>query len=152
MRKFQFVTALIFQGLLTGCGSVLPFSGSTASSVGIQTQSPVKPTISDPVSAPVTSPKAAVEHDSAPASTAATLCQRELTALAGIDKRLYTEKKTAFDGLLASASTYITVRSDVDARTRESMDALYKYRTQKICDDINRSVQEALIKQGENFR
>lgn len=81
-----------------------------------------------------------------------TNCQRELTALSKINGRLYVQKKAAFDDLLASASVYTSVRGDIASQTKDTMDALFKYRTQKLCSDIQQTVQQALISRGENFK
>ncbi|WP_407435586.1 hypothetical protein [Lelliottia sp.] len=68
-----------------------------------------------------------------------TNCQRELTALSKINGRLYVQKKAALDDLLASASVYASVRGDIASQTKDTMDALFKYRTQKLCSDIQQN-------------
>jgi hypothetical protein len=151
MRNFQFFAVLASLWLLAGCSNTQPItSTATRVEVPVRAQTTSYGSIGSDTS--TDSDIAMRDPRSVTASTSASVCQRELTALAGIDKRLYTDKKAAFDALLASASTYIAVRGDIDMQTRESMDALYKYRTQKMCGDINRTVQQALMKQGENFR
>jgi hypothetical protein len=82
----------------------------------------------------------------------ATACQRELLALSKVSQSAYSQKKAAFDALLSSASVYTSVRGDIGSQTRETMDALYKYKTQKLCSDIEQSVRQSLISRGENFK
>ncbi|WP_312624643.1 hypothetical protein [Scandinavium sp.] len=79
-------------------------------------------------------------------------CERELLALSKVNKNVYVQKKAAFDELLRNAAVYTEVREDIGAETRGTMDALYKYKTQKLCNDIAQSVRESLIAKGENFR
>lgn len=62
----------------------------------------------------------------------ATICQRELAALAKINPSTYAAKKAAFETLLNNASTYSAVRGDINGQTRDTLDALYKYKTQKL--------------------
>lgn len=79
-------------------------------------------------------------------------CQRELVALSKINQQLYMQKKSVFDELLASASAYASVRGEISVQTKDTLDALYKYKTQKICNDIEQSIRQALISRGENFK
>jgi hypothetical protein len=82
----------------------------------------------------------------------ATTCQRELLALSKVNQTAYAQKKAAFDALLNSASVYTAVRDDIGSQTRGTMDALYKYKTQKLCSDIEQTVRQSLITRGENFK
>lgn len=79
-------------------------------------------------------------------------CMRELISLSKVNPQVYSEKKQVFDGLMKNATVYSTVRGNISDSTRDMMDALYKYKTQKICDDIEHSVQQALVEHGENIR
>ncbi|MFG6655003.1 hypothetical protein ACG0Z5_11095 [Scandinavium sp. M-37] len=82
----------------------------------------------------------------------ASTCQQELLALSKVNQAAYAQRKASFDDLLASASVYTNVRGDIGEDTRTTMDALYKYKTQKLCSDIEQSVRQALINRGENFK
>lgn len=82
----------------------------------------------------------------------ATICQRELAALAKINPSTYAAKKAAFETLLNNASTYSAVRGDINGQTRDTLDALYKYKTQKLCNDIEQAIQQGLISRGESVR
>ena len=83
---------------------------------------------------------------------AATQCQRELLALSKVNPAAYAEKKQAFDTLLRNASVYSAVRDDINAQTKDTLDSLYKYKTQKLCSDIEQAIQQGLISRGEGVR
>lgn len=100
--------------------------------------------------APQATPSAAEEPSAGEGS--ATVCQRELAALAKISSSAYAAKKAAFETLLRNASTYSAVRGDINAQTRDTLDALYKYKTQKLCNDIEQAIQQGLISRGESVR
>ncbi|AST78850.1 TPA: hypothetical protein JD342_18395 [Citrobacter freundii] len=69
-----------------------------------------------------------------------------------MNQHQYAKKKAAFDQLLDSASVYTSVREDIGSQTRDTMDALYKYKTQKLCSDIEQTVRQSLINRGESFK
>ncbi|EPM0025672.1 hypothetical protein PU088_004075 [Citrobacter farmeri] len=83
---------------------------------------------------------------------AASACQKELIALSKVNQNQYAKKKAAFEQLLDSASVYTSVREDIGSQTRDTMDALYKYKTQKLCSDIEQTVRQSLINRGEGFK
>ncbi|MCZ4677302.1 hypothetical protein O4O00_23500, partial [Citrobacter sedlakii] len=74
----------------------------------------------------------------------------ELKALKRLDNRQYTRRRAQFDRLMRGASVYAGVRGDVAEETREAVDAMYRYRTGKLCAEISQDVLEALSRQGEN--
>ncbi|MER5005729.1 hypothetical protein [Atlantibacter hermannii] len=82
----------------------------------------------------------------------ATVCQHELAALAKINPAKYASQKALFDNLLKSASVYSSVREDVNPETKDIMDTLYKYKTQRLCGDIQKAVHESLIARGESLK
>lgn len=79
-------------------------------------------------------------------------CQRELSALGKINVDMYEKRRVAFSGLLKNASVYSSLRQDINSQTKETVDALYKYKTQKLCHDIEQDLQQALISHGENLQ
>lgn len=79
-------------------------------------------------------------------------CQRELSALGKINPSMYEKRRVAFSGLLKNASVYSSLRQDINSQTKETVDALYKYKTQKLCHDIEQDLQQALISYGENLQ
>lgn len=80
------------------------------------------------------------------------VCQRELLALSKVNQNAYAQKKVAFENLLNSASIYTAVRNDIGGSTKDTMDSLYKYKTQKLCSDIEQAVRQSLISRGENIK
>jgi len=79
-------------------------------------------------------------------------CQRELSALGKINTDMYEKRRIAFSGLLKNASVYSSLRQDINSQTKETVDALYKYKTQKLCHDIEQDLQQVLISHGENLQ
>lgn len=142
------VTVLLW---LSGCQSHEP---ETVSNV---TPAPQQHSNSTPLSSAQIAPAEASLTDPAintdtPSSGTATVCQHELAALSKINPAKYAAQKAIFDNLLKSASLYSTVREDVNAQTKDTMDTLYKYKTQKICNDIEQAIHESLVSRGESVK
>ncbi|TGB99012.1 hypothetical protein FEK50_20200 [Escherichia sp. E2586] len=73
-------------------------------------------------------------------------CRRELEALKKIDSAVYNKRKAEFDKLVSGASLYNGVRSDVGNYTQSAVDALYRFRSDKLCADIASEVLLGLTK------
>lgn len=73
-------------------------------------------------------------------------CRRELEALKRIDSAVYNKRKAEFDKLVSGASLYNGVRSDVGNYTQSAVDALYRFRSDKLCADIASDVLKELAK------
>lgn len=73
-------------------------------------------------------------------------CRRELEALKRIDSAVYNKRKGEFDKLVSGASLYNGVRSDVGNYTQSAVDALYRFRSDKLCADIASDVLKELAK------
>lgn len=82
----------------------------------------------------------------------ATVCQYELVALSKINPEKYATQKAKFESLLKSASVYSSVRDDINLQTKDIMDSLYKYKTQKICNEIEHDIHDSLISRGEGVK
>jgi hypothetical protein len=80
------------------------------------------------------------------------LCQSELASLQQVSPRAYALKKAQFDRLVNNASVYSAVRGDVNIETKETLDALYKFKTNQLCADIERDVLQGLIQRGESVK
>ena len=80
------------------------------------------------------------------------LCQSELSALRRINPSVYATKKAAFDNLVNNATVYTSVRGDINDETKDTLDALYKYKTNQMCGEIQRAVMEGLISRGESIK
>lgn len=79
-------------------------------------------------------------------------CQQELVALSKINPTAYNDRRLAFDGLLKSAALYGSVRKDINDQTKSTVDALYKFKTQKLCQQVEQDINQTLIDRGENLK
>lgn len=134
-RGLRIALPLVF--LMAGCQSRAPQQVRSVEPVRVTT--PVKAV------APTTQASRAQEGSIA-------TCQRELLALSKVNQRMYAQKKAEFDQLVARASVYTSVRDDIGSQTKDTMDALYKFKTQKLCSDIELAVRQSLISAGENLK
>lgn len=98
------------------------------------------------------SPKQVSASPSAAKMTKIDLCQSELASLRQINPKAYALQKAYFARLLSNASVYSAVRGDVNAATKDTLDALYKYKTNQICAEIEREVLQSLIQRGESVK
>lgn len=73
-------------------------------------------------------------------------CRRELEALKKIDNTVYTKRKMEFDKLMSGASLYTGVRNEVGDYTQSAVDALYRFKADKLCADISSDVLNGLAK------
>ncbi|WP_105454160.1 hypothetical protein [Escherichia coli] len=64
-------------------------------------------------------------------------CRRELDALKKVDINVYNKRKSEFDKLISDAVIYNGVRGDVRDYTQGAVDALYRFRSDKLCADIS---------------
>lgn len=80
------------------------------------------------------------------------LCQSELASLKQINPRSYAVKQASFNRLVNNASVYSAVRGDVNASTKDTLDALYKFKTNQLCAEIEREVLQSLIRRGETVK
>lgn len=71
-------------------------------------------------------------------------CRRELDALKKIDAEAYNKRKTEFDKLMTGASLYNGVRGDVGNYTQGAVDALYRFKADKLCADISSDMLNGL--------
>jgi hypothetical protein len=80
------------------------------------------------------------------------LCQSELASLKQVNPKAYAAKQANFNRLVNNASVYGAVRGDVNATTKDTLDALYKYKTNQLCAEIERDVLQGLIQRGESVK
>lgn len=79
-------------------------------------------------------------------------CQNDLNSLKQVNDKAWKVRKRDFDSLVASASVYASVRTDVNGKTRDTLDALYRFKTNKLCVQIERDVLDGLVVRGESIR
>lgn len=73
-------------------------------------------------------------------------CRRELDVLKKIDNMIYAKRKIEFDKLISGASLYTGVRNEVGGYTQSAVDALYRFKADKLCADISNDVLNGLAK------
>lgn len=76
-------------------------------------------------------------------------CQRELEAMRSMDPEKYQKFKREFDTLMSGAAQYAGMRPRVNTDTQETVDALYRYRTNRLCADISTTMMTGLAERGE---
>lgn len=141
-QKSLCLGALLCSGLLlAGC--------QNTAKKGSQDKPQVTATIEAPPQQISVSPPPAPAE---PKSNKIGLCQSELASLKQINPRAYAVKQAYFNRLLNNASVYSAVRGDVNAATKDTLDALYKYKTNQLCADIEREVLQGLIQRGESVK
>lgn len=74
-------------------------------------------------------------------------CERELKALRRLDARRYAMRKAQFDRLMSGAAVYADLRTEVGGGTRTAVDAMYRFRSIKLCTEISQDVLNALSRQ-----
>lgn len=126
--------------LMVGCNGV--DRGASLSRQSLQNATPIAVT---KTSSTATGKSAAKENKIA-------LCQNELASLKKINPESHLRQKAYFDDLISNATVYTAIRSDVNVQTRETVDALYKYKIQQICAEIERDVLQGLIRRGESLK
>ncbi|WP_051916784.1 MULTISPECIES: hypothetical protein [unclassified Serratia (in: enterobacteria)] len=131
--------------LLAGCQN----QNSQTKKVVPQNQPPVATVQSPPQQISVSSPPTTPPEGKA---NKIGLCQSELASLRQVSPKSYAAKKALFDRLVSNASVYSAVRGDVNTDTKETLDALYKYKTNQLCADIERDVLQGLILRGESVK
>ncbi|EAU2710450.1 hypothetical protein OE847_003749 [Salmonella enterica] len=128
--------------LLAGCATEVGMKKTVVQKAVPARQAPVTGT----PPAPAVTPPAAVPTGQ---SSAMESCSRELAALKRLDNRLYNRRKVQFDRLMYGASLYAGLRTEVAGSTQEAVDAMYRFRTGRLCAEISRDVLEALARQGD---
>lgn len=79
-------------------------------------------------------------------------CQNELASLQTISPRAYAARKASFDSLVQNVSVYSAIRGDVNLSTKDTVDALYKYKTNQLCAEIGQDVLNGLIRGMESVK
>ncbi|EJK1075819.1 hypothetical protein NKN81_004424 [Salmonella enterica] len=128
--------------LLAGCSAVPKSGGITT-----RTVSPAAPAAGNRVSIK----PAVAAQEVAPVSAGTEACDRELKALKKLDARRYALRRAQFNRLMSGAAVYAGIRTDVAGGTRQAVDAMYLFRTGKLCTDISRDVMDALARQGDSI-
>ena len=136
--------------LISGCQNKYKWSSSrSATAVSEDKKTPNTPSVSP---AAVPQPDAETSGVTPAERSRIGLCQSELASLQKINPAAYAAKKASFDNLVSNASIYTSVRSNINMQTKDTLDALYKYKTNQMCGEIQRAVMEGLIRRGESVK
>lgn len=79
-------------------------------------------------------------------------CQQNLSALGTLKTADYPARKQVFDNLMSGASQYAGVRAQINERTQETVDALYRYQVSYQCAEINQALLTELAKRGDAIK
>lgn len=134
--------------LLTGCG-ITDKAGSVRKDTAGKV-APVALAVAKQAVAPAVDTKAVPPAPEAVPATGVEGCDRELKALKKLDAQRYARRRAQFTRLMSGASVYAGIRTDVAGGTREAVDAMYRYRTGKLCAEISQDVLDALARQGDS--
>ncbi|MDU7466741.1 MAG: hypothetical protein E7K92_02375 [Serratia marcescens] len=75
-------------------------------------------------------------------------CQQELKALSTLQAANYPATQRAFDQLMRGAAQYASLRTSINETTQDTVDALYRYRVNLLCAQINQAVLNRLAEQS----
>lgn len=137
-KKVWMMTALLLAPLMGGCsqaGRDAPVSQVTPAAVG--QKAPGVAALPPPI------------DDGEDVAARMRRCQGELQVLQKVDGKRHAVLKREFDRLMSGAAMYAGVRGDVQSRTQDAVDALYRYRTDRLCADIGQDVLNGLARAGE---
>lgn len=147
-RRLLFGVVVCGSLLLTGCQN--RGADKWVTTPAPNSQSAAK--ASTQVVAPEPEPISALEVEAKVKESRIGICQSELASLKTINPQAYAVRKDYFNRLVNSVSVYSSVRGEVNTQTKNTLDALYKYKTNYICSDIERDVLEGLIHRGESVK
>lgn len=105
--------------------------------------------------APATKQSAAQETEISQAQKEAermAQCQKELEALKGINPEQHKTYRQEFDRLMSGAAQYSGLRARVNTDTQETVDALYRYKVNRLCADIGQAALTGLADRGEKLK
>lgn len=81
-----------------------------------------------------------------------TLCQKELEALREVNPEKFNTYKAEFDRLMSGAAQYAGLRTRVNSETQDTVDALYRYKVNRLCADIGQATLTGLAERGERLK
>ncbi|EAU6886213.1 hypothetical protein EH284_23335 [Salmonella enterica] len=150
MRSLTCSGLVMMACLLAGCGGGLlgkpSAAGSSSKAIVLREVPPEKGRVTGMVTHPIVQ-RGVSSSSSVSADSVVARCDRELKALKRLDGRRYAQRKAQFDRLMAGASLYAGIRTDVSGGTQETVDAMYRFRTGKLCAEISQDVLDALARQ-----
>lgn len=76
-------------------------------------------------------------------------CHQTLDALRTIQPAHYNQ---TFEHLMKGAAHYASLRAHINSEAQETIDALYRYRVNKLCAQIDQAILLGLVQQGESVQ
>ncbi|MFZ1871752.1 hypothetical protein [Serratia sp. D1N4] len=72
-------------------------------------------------------------------------CMKELNALQQVNQAMYQTRSIELNHILSEAKLYMRVRDNVSTDIHQIMDAAYKFRISKTCNQIRTDLTKALV-------
>ena len=79
-------------------------------------------------------------------------CQKELEALKSINLEQHNTFLQEFKGLMSEAAKYSSLRPKIKEESQETIDALYRYKVNRLCANISQATLTGLAERGENLK
>lgn len=79
-------------------------------------------------------------------------CRKELEAYQTLSSNKQKGYQHTFDALMQEASKYSGIRAGVGSDTQETVDALYRYRVNRLCAEIHQALMIRLAERGEQVK
>lgn len=155
MKRVNILSGILFLvTVLAGCQSRTPAdTGKTPVPGRVMPVPAVRPvTGADDAANPMVVPDTSGRRDTAGNSDGLTLCRNDLNSLKQVNEKAWQVRQKDFSALVAGASVYARVRGDVNGNTRDTLDALYRYKTNQLCARIERDVLDGLVVRGESIK
>lgn len=148
MKRVNILSGILFMvAVLAGCQSRTPAHTGTAPVPAVR---PV--TGADDAANPMGTKDSVGRGDTAGNNNGLTLCRNDLNSLKQVNEKAWQVRQKDFSALVAGASVYARVRGDVNGNTRDTLDALYRYKTNQLCARIERDVLDGLVVRGESIK
>lgn len=100
---------------------------------------------------PIRSHPAALAANQSETNNSVVQCQNELDVLKRLHSADYQQIQQRFDQLLNNAATYASIRGNIDSKMKGTIDALYKYKTDKLCHEVAQQVMVDLMGKVEKL-
>jgi len=76
-------------------------------------------------------------------------CYKELETLKILNSEKYEYYYKTFENVMSGAAQYGSVRSNVNEQTQYTVDALYRYKVNLLCSEINQTTLNSFAERGE---
>ena len=76
-------------------------------------------------------------------------CRQALSSLKKINPDKAAKFSASLKDLVDAASKYNSVRQNINGDTRQAVDAMYQFKTAKLCADVDKELMDSLLTSGE---